>query len=628
LKQEVESSRKTFNVDWHNLQKPGFSPDFIERRYRRMDTTYEVSDWITTNAGRAFLRNNQPLLAYIAGKPARFTSKDHNFNPGEIIEKQIIIINNSRETVSCEYTWSFDLPKTESGSGSVTVETGEQERIPLKFLLQPTLKPGVYILTMKATFSSGDKQQDSFTIHVMPPATSLETKRKIALFDPKGETHQFLSEIGIRYELVDANVDLSSYNILIIGKGTLTVDNTAPNIDRISAGLKVLIFEQSSEVLEKRFGFRVQEYGLRRVFRRIPDHPALFGLDTLSLRDWRGQATIVPTRLKYEFNPKHYPTVKWCGMKVTRAWRCGNYGNVASVMIEKPVKGDFLPIVDGGFNLQYSPLIEYHEGKGIIVFCQMDVTGRTEYDPAAIQLVANILKYVVTYKPLPNRKALYVGETAGWNYFKKTGISMDTYEGDLLTPDKVLIVGPGGGKELAIHKDEIASWLKKGGHILAIGLDDKEANAFLPFEVKIKKSEHISAFFKPAGMKTLLAGIGAAEVCIRDPRDLPLISEGARTIGNGVLAVAKDSTLVFCQLAPWHFDYRNMYHVKITFRRTAFLVARILGNMGVKGTTPLIFRFSRPLIENWYNNPTGRWSHGFYMENPVEMDDPYRFFRW
>ena len=40
-------------------------------------------------------------LAYIAGKPAAFTSKDHNFYPGETVEKQIIVINNSRETVTC-----------------------------------------------------------------------------------------------------------------------------------------------------------------------------------------------------------------------------------------------------------------------------------------------------------------------------------------------------------------------------------------------------------------------------------------------------------------------------------------------------------------------------------------------
>ena len=37
--------------------------------------------------------------------------------------------------------------------------------------------------------------------------------------------------------------------------------------------MKVIVFEQTGDVLEKRFGFRVAEYGLRWVFQRVPDHP-------------------------------------------------------------------------------------------------------------------------------------------------------------------------------------------------------------------------------------------------------------------------------------------------------------------------------------------------------------------
>ena len=68
-------------------------------------------------------------------------------------------------------------------------------------------------------------------------------------------------------------------------------------------GLKVIVFEQTAEVLEKRFGFRVAEYGLRQVFQRVPDHPLLAGLDAEHLRDWRGEATILPPRLKYKLRP-------------------------------------------------------------------------------------------------------------------------------------------------------------------------------------------------------------------------------------------------------------------------------------------------------------------------------------
>ena len=81
LRKGVDKSRKQLKVDWENLQRPGFSPDYIGEQYERMDMAYERSDWIPTADGQAILRNNMPLLAYIAGKPAAFTSKDHNFIP-------------------------------------------------------------------------------------------------------------------------------------------------------------------------------------------------------------------------------------------------------------------------------------------------------------------------------------------------------------------------------------------------------------------------------------------------------------------------------------------------------------------------------------------------------------------
>src|SRR5213078_692976 len=215
----------------------------------------------------------------------------------------------------------------------------------------------------------------------------------------------------------------------IVGKGALTLDGAAPDISRVRDGLKVVLFEQTSDVLEKRLGFRVEEYGLRQVFTRVPDHPFLANTKPANLRDWRGSATIVPLRLKYELRPRYGPTVEWAGIPVTRVWRCGNRGNVASVLIEKPARGDFLPILDGGFSLQYSPLTEYREGKGLVLFCQLDVTGRTEGDPTAETLVRNILRYLSDWKPVPRRSAVYAGDPAGRTYLASMGVPVRPWEG-------------------------------------------------------------------------------------------------------------------------------------------------------------------------------------------------------
>ena len=559
LRDGVDKSRKELKVDWDHLQRPGFSPDYIEEQYERMDLAFEHSDWIPTLSGQSLLRNNLPLLAYLAGKPARFTSKDHNFLPGQTVEKQLIVINNSRETVTCDCSWRLALPRPAQGARQVTVPTGQQERIPLRFDLPADLKPGTYALTAAAKFSTGATQEDRFAVHVLPPiaAASSRSAARVALWDPKGETSTLLAAMGVRFRSVDAKADLSDCDLLIIGKAALAADDPAPDLSRVRDGLKVLVFEQTSEVLEKRLGFRVAEYGLRQVFPRVPDHPLLAGLRSEHLRDWRGEATLLPPRLNYDAHSRYgSPTVRWCGLEVTRVWRCGNRGNVASVLIEKPARGDFLPILDGGFSLQYSPLLVYREGRGMVLFCQLDVTGRTEPDPAAARLVANILAYVSDESATPGRlaapprTALYAGHPDGKRHLARAGISAAEYQGQTLSPDQVLVVGAGGSKTLGENKAAIADFLKAGGHLLALGLDQEEANAFLPQPVRMVTKEHLAAFFEPPGAGSLFAGISPADLHNRDPRELPLLSGGARILGNGVLGQAESANAVFWQLPP------------------------------------------------------------------------------
>ena len=120
-------------------------------------------------------------------------------------------------------------------------------------------------------------------------------------------------------------------------------------------------------------------------------------------------------------------------------------------------------------------------------------------------------------------------------------------------------------------------------------------------------------------------GIGPADVHSREPRKIPLISAGAKIIGDGVLAKAENLNIVFCQLVPWQFD-RKLQNVKRTFRRTSYLVNHLLVNMGANSSTPVLENFHNPVNTSKTNEK--RWLNSFYMDIPEEWDDPYRFFRW
>ncbi len=223
------------------------------------------------------------------------------------------MINNSRVAVTADCSWTLQLPRAQSGSKQVTVAAGEQTRIPLRWKLPEVLAPGDYPLTMKARLQSSrvaaesasdseDTQTDALAIHVMEHPQPLHLNARIALFDPQGETRQLMNKLGVSCVDVRADADLSEYDLLIVGKAALTRDGPAPDIARVRDGMKVVVFEQTSEALEQRLGFRVQEYGLRQLFPRVPEHPYLAGLNDHQLRDWRGASTILPARLKYELS--------------------------------------------------------------------------------------------------------------------------------------------------------------------------------------------------------------------------------------------------------------------------------------------------------------------------------------
>ena len=633
LGDEFKPVRQDLPVDWDNLQQPGYSPDYIDRTYERFDVAYERSNWVASATANSLYRNNMPLLGWIAGKPEHFTTKDHIFYPGETVEKQLIVINNSRVTVSCEASWSADFGQSIGGDKRVVVATGDQTRIPIHLKLPADLAPGNHLINATFKFSTGERQEDSLSLQIIAHPAAPRPVSKIALFDPSGQTAKLLAGLGVACQPVDAAADLSGFDELLIGKEALTVDGPAPVLKRVRDGLKVVVFEQTAEALEKRLGFRVEAYGLRQAWPRIPDSRLLAGLNSENLRDWRGSSSLLPPTLDYTLSPRYdgAPTVRWCGLEVPRLWRCGNWGDVASVLIEKPPRGDFLPIVDGGYALQYSPLLEYHEGRGMVLFCQMDVTARTESDPAARTLAGNILSYVDAWHPAARRGAIYAGESIGMAWLVTCGVEATPYKGEAPATNEVLVVGPGGGREMAAQGASVGAWVKAGGRVLALGLDQVEAKSFLPEKVAIHSGEHIAAWFPPFSADSLLAGVSPADIHNRDPRALPLVKDGATIYGDGVLAVS--GNVVFCQIPPfevnkamgtWRVNHgQDQFNLRRTFGRTSFAVSRLLANLGVSGTTPLLERFGDPA-----GGTADRCLEGLYITRPTEWDDPYRFFGW
>jgi hypothetical protein len=222
--------------------------------------------------------------------------------------------------------------------------------------------------------------------------------------------------------------------------------------------------------------------------------------------------------------------------------------------------------------------------------------------------------YVAAWKPSPRRGAFYAGEPAGKDFLK-----LNSYDGGDLSNDSVLVVGQGA----KLPGAAVERFLKAGGNLLAMGLDEASANSILPFKVSMKKGEHIATRFAPFANDSLLSGVSPADLHNRDPRQMPLVSGGATIYGDGVLAKAENFNVVLCQMVPWQFEPLTQMNMKRTYRSSARVVNAILANMNIEMSTPLLERFAKPVAAG-----ERRWLEGFYLDTPEEWDDPYRFFRW
>jgi beta-galactosidase len=616
-------------TDWDALQKPGYSCDWRNAppKYQEVEAGFPFShskeDWVEVgNLTKAWLRVTRPAFAYIANKAAHITGKDHNFYPSEAVEKTVVVINDTRAPLTADCEWKSTLPGAAGAKKQVKIETGEQARLPLKFDLPADAKPGEYEISLSTKFSTGDVQDEKIRIHILPALVKPKLAQPVALFDPAGKTKKMLGDLGVSASEIKADAKPTT-GVLIIGKDALSAEGPAPDLAAVRDGLKVIAFEQNLNALQSRLGFRTVEYGLRQVYPRFPAHALLADTSAANWSDWRGDSGANLSELKLLFYTPAWKycselLTNWAGLTVNRSWRGTTYGTVSSIFMEKPHRGDFMPVLEGGFSLQYAPLMEYREGKGVVIFCQVDVSNRAENDPAAKTLVRNILEYAEKWQPAAERKARYIGDAAGKAHLEKTGIAAATYEGGALNKDDVLIVGPGAA--LAVHAAAIGEFVKQGGNVLAIGLTDAEANAGLPIKVTTKLTEHVAAYFPAPDAKSLFAGINPAGVHSREPRKLALFSasDDVEILGNGILAKAKSANVVFCQMVPWTYDLKDMHNLKTSYRHSTELLNRLLANMGVRGTTGLLARFGTP----------ARADGSLYVDTPVEADDPYRQYGW
>jgi len=457
------SKAAKFEASWQNLKTPDPKPHRLLVR---------VPYGPLNAVGRSVRDALSPILVFIGGHPD-FTTKDHAFLAGEAIRKQIVLVSGAAADAEVAVEWS--LEGTPPKKLTIPLPAGGVTLVPIAATApQPAARHAATLRVHAAATipwfeiaADGTRREiartiacdDSFACQVHPRTKPAAAQGGIALFDPAGRTAKALAAMGLRTTRLTALRGLAGHKLLIIGREALDARADAGELlEAVRGGLNVVCFEQTPDGL---LGDRLVQVDTRRAFRTMPDHPVLAGIEPEDLRDWRGASDLCePYPEPAPETERTYPEAYW-------HW--SNNGIVATYALCKPALGAARPILSCWFDLAATALLECIEGKGRILFCQLDVTSRCGTDPVATRLVRNLISYAATARPAQERPLVALKTERLGKLLKWLGCEAKLMEPDALgsvAPGSVLLLDASALSEK--HREPLTAFVSKGGHALVV----------------------------------------------------------------------------------------------------------------------------------------------------------------
>lgn len=530
--------------------------------------------WEDGESAKVFRAVNRPTMAWIAGPtgvsgdPTSFAAKDHSYFAGQTVAKSAALLNDTRQAQPYEIQWEAlsEGRPVASGSDKGTLAPAETKLIPISFPA-PNVAAGAKVegeIRLKATVGAA-KHDDVFAFRTFGAPRPLALPA-VQLFDPVGKTRAMLTQLGVKTVNWTGR---PNGGLLVVGREALSSRAKLPGslLDYVRSGGRLLMFTQSPDFFVDSMGLRVAPVVTRRVFPVSSSHPVVAGLDEKDLRDWSSRSTLVPEQPPYD--PKTIPVY---------GWRWGNRGAVSSAPIEKPHTTGWRPILEGEFDLAYSPLMELDLGKGRAILCTLDLEDAYRADPAADRLARQLLAYAA-FAPIANfsRDVVFLGNDADYT-FLTSELGLIAKRGTNVPPSPastLLVVGEGA----KVSSAALQNFAKAGGRVVILGQQQTGKPGLAGGELQLGKS-FTGARQAPAS--TAARGLSASDLRFRSDLDWPIFKPSPQTDAAGLLHVQEfgKGAIVQTQLDPRWFNVENMPAFRTTRWRQTRALAQVLANQG------------------------------------------------
>ena len=368
-----------------------------------------------------------PVLVYIGGDTVNPTSQANSWFSGNNINKTAVLINGTLKKYSFNLKWQFACGSSiKSGKINVSLPPGGIKHIPVTIKAPAVNKKTSFTLTIDSSSKLAIKP---FSGTVYPKLKTMKLHGKIALLDLKGETTKDLNNIGVKFIDLKSVNDISGIKLVIIGRESLTRE-LAPLSMKLQLSkaindgkLNMVIMEQQPDAL-KMLGFNTNNIYARKVFKSVNASPLLQGLDNQALSWWQGNGSLAPS--------KQAPPADTQSRVANPLWHWSNLNMVCSYPITRPTAAGFTSLLSTGKDLMYTPLLEATSGKGKILFCQMELTGRINTSPGAAMLLRNILKNYSATNSQHNKITITAANNKALELLKKLNVHYQKTPGSMV----------------------------------------------------------------------------------------------------------------------------------------------------------------------------------------------------
>ena len=419
---------------------------------QQMTDAYRAQGVAGVNPWSGCANQTMPMVAV---RPLDFHP---NFYGGTTGTRKVVIFNDGRQqfgNMGLQVRLDIDGVAQWDKKVQGYAEPGETNTVSIPLDIPNVTRQTKATLTISLQWTAGEINRLEESIFIMPRESlaNIDPKRVI-LLDGDGQTSKTLKTLGLPLSpLTQLSLPtLRGAKLLIVGDNSDAAASAKDIGQFITEGGSVIILrqEKSSALLPELP--RIDETHVSsRVWKRCYDHPITAGMENLQFSYWQPD------------NLVSFKSLRKTNLGISRnILDCG-----------------------GRYGMRWSPLVETPLGNGVVIQSQLKLVQAAEVEPAAAHLLAQTIRYAMTFRPPPTAPLRLL---AGGNTLLRQALAA----GCVVTTDGLTGDGPilldASASPTANELELIQSYLIGGGKVWLHGFGtdtvDKIAK-LLPFKARM-----------------------------------------------------------------------------------------------------------------------------------------------